>query len=119
MPKTTTADQNFPKWSETQKYGISHLKVGAEVEPHFHDCNEYWIIVEGRGHAKSEGIDYELGPGDMLLTEAGNYHSLVVTEKMVAIYYYGVMPPNGRWGHLHEGVDPPFKEYLASLKETA
>ena len=52
----------------------------------------------------------------MLLTKAGDYHSLVVTKEMVAVYYYGVMPEHGRWGHLHEGVDLSWAEHLASLK---
>jgi hypothetical protein len=38
----------------------------------------------------SEGKPYHLGPGDMLLTKAGDYHSLLVTKEMVAVYYYGV-----------------------------
>jgi mannose-6-phosphate isomerase-like protein (cupin superfamily) len=110
---------SFPSWSETQNYGVSYLKVGDEVEPHFHDCNEYWIIISGRGDAMSEGKPYALGPGDMLLTRAGDYHSLKVTEEMVAVYYYGVMPEHGRWGHLHEGVDLPWADHLATLDQRA
>lgn len=115
MPKLTAKDKDFPDWSEVQNYGIARHKVGAEVELHFHDCHEYWIIVEGAGNATSEGKDYHLGPGDLLLTEAGQYHSLVVTEPMVAIYWYGKMPEHGRWGHLHEGVDVPFEEHLRAI----
>jgi len=115
MPKTTPEEGAFPTWSETQKYGVSRLAAGAEVEPHFHDCNEYWIIISGRGDAISEGEPYALGPGDMLMTKAGDYHSLKVTEDMIAVYYYGIMPEHGRWGHLHEGVDPPWEEYRKSL----
>ena len=54
MPKVAASDQErFPAWSETQKYGITHTMVGSEVEPHFHDCNEYWIIISGEGDAMS------------------------------------------------------------------
>jgi len=116
MPKTTIKEKSFPDWSETSNYGINSLKVGAEVEPHFHDCNEYWIIISGRGDAMSEGQPYHLGPGDMLLTKAGAYHSLKVTEDMVAVYYYGVMPEHGRRGHLREGEDLPWDEYLKTIE---
>jgi gentisate 1,2-dioxygenase len=92
MPKTTPEEGSFPVWSETQKYGVSYLAAGAEVEPHFHDCHEYWIIISGRGEATSEGQPYTLGPGDMLLTKAGDYHSVKVTQDMIAVYFYGVMP---------------------------
>jgi mannose-6-phosphate isomerase-like protein (cupin superfamily) len=111
MPRTTAQQQQFPPWSEVTSYGVNTLEAGAEVELHFHDCNEYWIIISGRGIATSEGITYELGPGDMLQTRAGDEHSLVVTERMVAVYFYGIMPPGGRRGHLHHGRDLPFEHF--------
>ena len=110
MPKAIPADTQFPPWSEVSRYGVNTLEPGAEVELHFHDCNEFWIIISGRGVAMSEGVPYELGPGDMLLTKQGDEHALTVTEKMVAVYFYGVMPPGGRDGHLHRESDPPFAE---------
>lgn len=91
----------FPEWSEFSHYGISFLKAGDEVELHYHDCHEYWVIVSGRGICTTEGDTYEIGPGDLVLTERGKEHSLVVTDEMAAIYIYGVMPPGGRFGHLH------------------
>ncbi|WP_374019133.1 cupin domain-containing protein [Paenibacillus thiaminolyticus] len=91
----------FPKWSEVSQYGINELKAGDVVELHYHDCNEYWIIVSGRGTCTTEGDTYELGPGDIVLTKRGDEHSLVVTEDMVAVYFYGIMPEGGVAGHLH------------------
>lgn len=108
MPKAVPSDTEFPSWSEVSRYGVNTLQVGDSVELHFHDCNEFWIIIEGRGVAMSEGVTYELGPGDMLLTKQGDEHSLEVTEKMVAVYFYGVMPPNSRDGHLHKENNEPF-----------
>ena len=116
MPKASPQSFTAPPWSEVTAYGVNTLKSGDTVERHFHDCNEYWIIIEGRGIATSEGVEYELGPGDMLLTKAGDEHSLEVTEPMVAVYFYGVMPPGGRTGHLHKGVDPEFQEYMSLME---
>lgn len=90
----------FPSWSEISHYGINHLKVGDRVELHYHDCNEYWIIISGKGICTTEGDTYEIGAGDLVLTEKGQEHSLVVTEEMTAVYIYGVMPPGGRYGYL-------------------
>jgi mannose-6-phosphate isomerase-like protein (cupin superfamily) len=118
MPKTIPQEGKFPTWSEISKYGINTLNVGDTVKLHFHDANEYWVIVEGRGIATSEGQEYELGPGDMLQTKAGDEHSLVVTEKMVAVYLYGIMPPGGRFGYLYKGIDPSLEEYQNSRKGT-
>ena len=113
MPKATPSDTAFPAWSEVSRYGVNTLQPGDSVELHFHDCNEFWIIIEGRGVATSEGLTYELGPGDMLLTKQGDEHSLTVTEKMVAVYFYGVMPPEGRDGHLHKANDVSFADFTA------
>jgi mannose-6-phosphate isomerase-like protein (cupin superfamily) len=118
MPKTNPQEGKFPTWSEISKYGINTLNVGDTVKLHFHDANEYWVIVEGRGIATSEGQEYELEPGDMLQTKAGDEHSLVVTEKMVAVYLYGIMPPGGRFGYLYKGIDSSFEEYQNSRKRT-
>lgn len=119
MSKATTSEQNFPAWSEINRYGISRLDAGAKVEFHFHDANEYWIIIEGRGIGTLDGKEYSLGPGDMLMTAAGYEHALVVTEKMVVVYIYGVMPPHGRWGHLYKSKDVPFADHLSGLKTEA
>jgi mannose-6-phosphate isomerase-like protein (cupin superfamily) len=117
MPKKTPAQIDFPDWSEVSQYGVNTLEAGDEVELHFHDCNEYWIIVQGKGVATSENRSYELGPGDMLLTKAGDSHSLTVTERMVAVYFYGVMPIGGRRRHLHEGVDAPYDLHGSTDRE--
>jgi mannose-6-phosphate isomerase-like protein (cupin superfamily) len=118
MPVVSSREtaEAYPPWSETPKFGVHNVLVGAEIEPHFHDCHEHWIIVSGEGDAVSEGISYHLEPGDMLMTRAGDVHSMMVTKDMVAVTYYGVMPAYGRWGHLHEGKDPPWAEHLASLR---
>jgi len=119
MPKTDPQAGRFPAWSEISKYGVNRLKPGDTVQLHFHDANEFWVIVSGRGLATSEGVEYELGPGDMLLTKAGDEHSLVVTEEMIAVYLYGVMPPGGRFGYLHKGKDLPLADWLAQEKTKA
>ena len=114
MPKTDPRDGHFPPWSDVSKYGINTLQPGDTVKLHFHDANEYWVIVKGRGTATSEGVTYELGPGDMLLTKAGDEHSLLVTEEMIAVYLYGPMPSGGRFGYLYRGVDPALSDWLQS-----
>jgi len=55
----------------------------------------------------------------MLITKAGDTHSLVVTEEMIAAYFYGVMPPGGRFGYLYHGIDPTFAEWKKQKKSPA
>lgn len=111
MPVIHNGDRaNYPEWSEINHYGVNHLKVGDEVKLHYHDCNEYWIIVSGKGICTTEGNTYEIGPGDLVLTKQGDEHSLIVTEEMQAVYFYGVLPPGGRMGHLYRSAEERSKD---------
>lgn len=92
---------SYPEWGEINHYGISNLEVGAEVELHYHEGHEYWIIISGKGICTTEGDTYEIGPGDLVLTEEGNEHSLVVTEKMSSVYFFGKLAPGKTTDHLH------------------
>jgi mannose-6-phosphate isomerase-like protein (cupin superfamily) len=106
MPVIHKGDKaNYPEWSELNHYGVNHLNVGDEVKLHYHDCNEYWIIVNGKGICTTEGNTYEIGAGDLVLTKQGDEHSLIVTEEMTAVYIYGVLPLGGRLGHLFRSAE--------------
>ncbi|MGP4041090.1 cupin domain-containing protein [Gracilibacillus sp. D59] len=103
MPVIHLKDQtDFPQWSEINHYGINRLKKGQEIELHFHDSNEYWIIISGKGICTTEGNSYEIGEGDLVLTKKGDEHSLIVTQDMVAVYIYGVLPKGGSVGYLYK-----------------
>ena len=117
MPKTDPKELHFPAWGEVSKYGIKILRTGDAVKAHFHDCNEFWIVVQGKGIATSGKVTYELGPGDMLITRAGDEHSMAVIESMIAVYFHGVMPPDGRFGYLYPGIDLAFAEWQRRKKE--
>jgi mannose-6-phosphate isomerase-like protein (cupin superfamily) len=91
----------IPEWSDIIYHGVNVREPGDDLEPHYHDANEYWFIISGTGTCITEGDTYEIGPGDMVLTRAGDEHSLVVHERMVAAYAYGPLKPGGRFGHLH------------------
>ena len=119
MLKINPKELNFPTWSEVSKYGIKTLRPGDRVRTHFHDCNEFWVIIQGKGIATSENVTHELGPGDMLITKAGDEHSLAVIEGMVAVYFHGVMPPDGRFGYLYSSIDLPFTEWQQQKKALA
>jgi len=119
MLKVNPKELNFPTWSEVSKYGIKTLRAGETVRAHFHDCNEFWIIVQGKGIATGENVTHELGPGDMLITKAGDEHSLVAIERMVAVYFHGVAPPDGRFGYLYSGIDLPFTKWQQQKKALA
>ena len=68
---------------------------------HYHDCDEYWIVFEGRGVAMSEGKLYEVAAGDNVATGAGHHHDFpIVHEPVRAVYFETTMEGRKRRGHL-------------------
>jgi mannose-6-phosphate isomerase-like protein (cupin superfamily) len=75
----------------------------TNFDNHFHDCDEYWIIIEGRGLAVSEGKSYQVGPGDCVATGMGFHHDFPLAyEPVVAVYFETTMEGRKRGGHLWE-----------------
>ncbi len=75
---------------------------------HYHDCDEYWIVVEGRGVAVTEGKSFEVGPGDCVATGMGFHHDFpIAQEPVVAVYFETTMEGGKRGGHLWEHTHGP------------
>jgi mannose-6-phosphate isomerase-like protein (cupin superfamily) len=73
------------------------------IDRHYHDCDEYWIIVEGRGRAMSEGIFYDVSPGDCVATGMGHHHDFPEDyEPVKAVYMETDLEGQKRKGHLWE-----------------
>jgi mannose-6-phosphate isomerase-like protein (cupin superfamily) len=86
----------------------------TNFDSHYHDCDEYWILVEGRGVAVSEGRHYEVGPGDCVATGMGHHHDFpIVYEPVKAVFFETTMDRQKRkrhlWNHTH-GTAVPVKE---------
>lgn len=53
------------------------LPPGASIGEHKHDEEiEYYIILEGKGIVVDNGVDVEVGPGDVVATGDGASHSI-------------------------------------------
>lgn len=75
----------------------------TRFDSHFHDCDEYWILFEGKGTAVSEGRQYEVEPGDCVATGMGYHHDFPRVESPVrAVYFETTMAGQKRRGHLWE-----------------
>ena len=73
----------------------------TNFDSHFHDCDEYWILFEGRGEVFSEGCRYAVGPGDCVATGMGHHHDMpIVDETIHAVYFETTMEGQKRRGHL-------------------
>ena len=78
----------------------------THFDNHYHDCDEYWIILEGRGTAVSEGKAFEVGPGDCIVTGMGHHHDFPkVAEPVRIAYIETTMEGAKRRGHLWDPRD--------------
>lgn len=73
----------------------------TEFDNHYHDCDEYWIIFDGKGIAVSEGRFYPLTAGDCLATRRGHHHDFPqVIDPIKGVYLETTLRGKKRLGHL-------------------
>jgi mannose-6-phosphate isomerase-like protein (cupin superfamily) len=88
---------------------------GGRFDRHYHDCDEYWLVYRGRARVLSEGVEYDVGPGDIVCTETGQEHDvLTVYEDLEAFFWEDALSPGGRTGHLHRGPELAAGHVVAS-----
>lgn len=93
--------------SATDVDGLAYPKQ-TDFDRHYHDCDEYWIIVSGRGTVVTEDTIYQVGPGDCVATRMGHHHDFPsVAEPVLAVYFETTLRGQGRRGHLWEDVHGP------------
>lgn len=103
MPIIQGKNANQPA-NDFTYWGLARFKKGERniTEPHFHDCDEYVFMIEGRMHMRSEGIDYILEPKDVLVTRMGDVHEVVeILDDTVYFWAEGPMRGLKREGHLN------------------
>ncbi len=104
---------DFVTWSN---FGIGEVVDATTFDRHFHDADEYWIVLDGRARVMSEGQEYEIGPGDVLATKMGDEHDILeVLDGPLRIFWFeeelrGLKRP----GHLHYPEDGPAPAGAAS-----
>ena len=91
-----------PPWSDVTSAGIFRVEPNGRFDRHYHDCDEYWLIFEGRALVSVGDRRYTVEAGDIVCTETTVEHDIVaVAEGLGGFWFEGRTPPNGRVGHLH------------------
>ncbi len=94
--------RDTPEWLRLSSWGVYTAAKGGQSDLHFHDCDEYWIVVQGRARVMTEGLEYEVGPGDMVATRMGAQHQLVeALDDLVLVWVEDELRGQKRPGHLH------------------
>jgi mannose-6-phosphate isomerase-like protein (cupin superfamily) len=101
----------FPVWNtdNTANWGDKHdYPKSTPFDRHYHDSDEYWILIQGSGTAVSEEKFYEVGPGDCVVTGMGHYHDFPsVKEPVIAVAFETTLMGRKRRGHLWEHANGP------------
>ena len=108
MPVINTRElRENPEASEHfSSFGVFQRPTGGSIEPHFHDCDEWWIIIRGHALAVTEGVEYEVSEGDMVFTPMGEDHEVKeVYRDLEGVYLEGPLQGRKRRGHLHHPDD--------------
>ena len=80
----------------------------TNIDRHFHDCDEYWVIWEGAGVAVSEGRAYDVSAGDCVATGMGHHHDFPRVSQLVrAVFFETTLEGEKRRGHLWEHTHGP------------
>jgi len=85
---------------ETKGDPVTYRKNTA-VDRHYHDCDEYWIILEGSGEVAVDDRHSHVAPGDCLCIGMGHPHDFPYTEQEVkAVFFETTLQARKRTGHL-------------------
>lgn len=90
----------IPEESLIRDYGVNTLTAEASLENHFHDCDVWWIIVNGLARVHDCGKNIEVGPGDMVFTPAGEPHRIEGITMVTYVWLEGPLKGQKRKGHL-------------------
>lgn len=78
-------------------------KNSDPVEPHFHDAEEFWFVLNGRARIMTEGVEYTVGPGDVVCTHKGDEHAIleIIEAPYTQVWIECNLRGQRRQGHLH------------------
>ena len=103
MPIIQGLNADIPT-NEYPHWGLSQWRKGEKniTESHYHDCDEYYFMIEGKCVLKSEGKTYTLEKGDVLKTPMGQEHEILeIIEDTTYFWAEAELRGKKREGHLH------------------
>lgn len=70
--------------------GTTTLPAGKSVAPHFHNCDEQIVILDGRAEAEFGGQRRPVGPMEVVYVPAGDVHCFhnVGDEPVLMLFIY-------------------------------
>jgi len=73
----------------------------TRIDSHYHDCDEYWILLEGRARVVVGGHHMEMAAGDCVSIGMGHHHDMPEAHEAVkAVFFETTLEGRKRVGHL-------------------
>jgi mannose-6-phosphate isomerase-like protein (cupin superfamily) len=73
----------------------------TSIDRHYHDCDEYWVILDGRGTVVIDEQQLPVKPGDCVAIRMGHPHDFPDVESEVkAVFFETTLAGEKRIGHL-------------------
>ena len=97
--------ENKPNWVKMTNYGIFHGKKNEKptLELHYHDCDEYWFVIEGSIRVQMDDKEFIVNSGDVFCTPMGSEHNLLeILEDTTVLWMEDELKGQKRTGHLHK-----------------
>jgi mannose-6-phosphate isomerase-like protein (cupin superfamily) len=80
----------------------------TNIDAHYHDCDEIWVLLEGRANVVVDGEHAPMQPGDCLLIPMGAIHDMPeAPEAVKAVYFETSLRGQKRIGHLSQHTHGP------------
>ena len=100
-----------PSWAKVEgginAMGCSTRDGDGSVEPHFHDAEEFWFVLNGKARVMTEGEEYVVQRGDIVCTHMGDEHAIleIIEPPYTQVWIECNLRGKKRKGHLHRGED--------------
>jgi mannose-6-phosphate isomerase-like protein (cupin superfamily) len=92
-----------PPWSNVTGAGTLKAINSSHFDRHYHDCNEYWMIVHGKAKVWCDGKTFYIHDGDIFCIPAQKEHDVLeIYEHIDGFYLEDELPLGGKSGHLHK-----------------
>jgi mannose-6-phosphate isomerase-like protein (cupin superfamily) len=77
------------------------------VEPHYHDAEEFWFVIDGKARVRTDGTEHVVEKGDVVCTKMGDEHEIVeiVEPPYTQVWIECNLRGKKRLGHLHHPQD--------------
>ncbi|WP_342363862.1 cupin domain-containing protein [Terrarubrum flagellatum] len=84
----------------------------TRVDSHYHDCDEYWIILEGRATVVVGDASMDMRPGDCVSIGMGHHHDMpLAPEPVKAVFFETTLERDKRIGHLWNHTHGPARPH--------